>query len=203
MVVRTVSGLRESRDMTTAGDQPDVRGDTETAALETGPLDLSWRHPGERDHPGIVGLIDDWFGGRKVHATFGRFLLAHFGSTSLLAETADRKVAGYLVGLVSPDRPEDAFVHTAAVNPNLRRRGIGRELYRRFSLLAAARGAHRLVVNVWPGDPIAVAFHRALGFAPQGGPGAMTLYGTLALPDYDYPGEDRVIFARPIREEDG
>ena len=175
----------------------------EAEALAPGPLELSWRHPGEGDHPGLVALVDDWHGGRRVHATFGRFLLAHFGSTSLLAETVDGKVAGYLVGFVSSDRPEEAFVNTAAVNPNLRRRGVGRELYRRFGLLAAARGAHRFVVHVWPGDPIAVAFHRALGFEPLGGGGAMKLYGTLALPDYDYPGEDRAIFTRPIGEGAG
>ncbi len=144
--------------------------------------------------------MDDWYGGRRVHATFGRFLLAHFASTSLLAATVDGTVAGYLVGFVSPDRQEEAFVHIAAVNPNLRRRGIGRELYRRFGILALARGARRLVAHVWPGDPIAVKFHRGLGFETHGGDREMRLYGTLALPDYDYPGEDRAIFTRPISE---
>jgi ribosomal protein S18 acetylase RimI-like enzyme len=170
----------------------------EIEALAPGPLDLHWRHPNEDDHPGLVGLVDDWYGGRRVHAAFGRFLLALFSSTSLIAETAEGKVAGYLVGIVAPDRPGEALVHTAAVNPNLRRRGIGRELYRRFGVLAAAREARSLVAPVWPGDPIAVAFHRALGFEPRGGAGAMNLYGTLAWPDYDYPGEDRAIFVRPI-----
>lgn len=170
----------------------------EADALAPGPFDLSWRHPAEDDHPGLVALIDDWYGGRRVHATFGRFLLVHFGATSLLAETADGKVAGYLIGLISLDRPDEALVHTAAVNPNQRRRGIGRELYRRFGIIARARGARRIVANVWPGDPIAVKFHRALGFEPQAGPRAMKLYGTLAIPDYDYSGEDRAIFVRSI-----
>lgn len=172
--------------------------DAEAEALAPGPLDLSWRHPVEADHPRLVLLVDDWYGGRRVHATFGRFLLVHFASTSLLAEMADGNVAGYLVGFVSPDRPAEAFVHTAAVNPNVRKRGIGRELYRRFEILARARGARRTVVHAWPGDPIAIKFHRALGFEPFGGDRTMKLYGTLALPDYDYPGEDRTIFVRPI-----
>jgi ribosomal protein S18 acetylase RimI-like enzyme len=169
-----------------------------TDILAPGPLDLRWRHPTEADHPGLVGLVDDWYSGRRVHAAFGRFLLRLFSSSSLIAETADGKVAGYLVGIVAADRPEEALVHTAAVNPNLRRRGIGRELYRRFSVLAAARGARSVTAPVWPGDPIAVAFHRALGFEPRGGAGAMRLYGTLAWPDYDYPGEDRALFVRAI-----
>ena len=169
-----------------------------TEILAPGPRDLRWRHPTEDDHPGLVGLVDDWYGGRRVHAAFGRFLLRLFSSSSLIAETADGKVAGYLVGIVAADRPAEALVHTAAVNPNLRRRGIGRELYRRFSVLAAARGARSVLAPVWPGDPIAVAFHRAIGFEPRGGAGAMNLYGTLAWPDYDYPGEDRALFVRAI-----
>jgi ribosomal protein S18 acetylase RimI-like enzyme len=173
--------------------------EAQAEALHPGPGDLAWRHPEDADHPGLVRLVDDWYGGRRVHAAFGRFLLGHFASTSLLADTSDGHVAGYLVGFVSADRPGEGFIHTAAVNPNLRRRGIGRELYRRFELLARARGAVELVAYVWPGDPIAVAFHHALGFEEQGGPGAMRLYGTLAFPDYDYPGDDRAIFVRAIR----
>lgn len=170
----------------------------EERALTAGPLDLAWRHPLETDHARLVTTVDDWYGGRRVHAAVGRFLIRHFASTSLLAETADGRLAGYLIGLVSPDRPAEAFVHTAAVNPNLRRMGIGRELYRRFEVLAAARGAGELIVHVWPGDPIAVAFHRALGFLPDEGDGSMRLYGTVAYPDYDFPGEDRAVFTRRI-----
>ena len=175
----------------------------ETDALAPGPLGLAWRHPIEDDHPGLVGLVDEWFGGRRVHAAFGRFLVIHFSSTSLVAETAEGKLAGYLVGFLSQDHPDQAFIHTAAVDPNLRRRGIGRELYRRFGRLAQARGASHVIAPVWPGDPIAVAFHRVLGFEPQTGAGAMRLYGTLAWPDYDFPGEDRVIFTRRIGADGG
>lgn len=171
----------------------------EAIALAPGPGGLRWRHPDESDHPVLIGLVDDWYGGRRVHGAFGRFLLRHFGSTSLLAETDEGRPAAWLVGLVSPDRPAEAFVHGAAVNPNLRRRGLGRELYRRFERLAVDRGATTLIVHVWPGDPIAVAFHRALGFAPEEGAGAMNLYGTPAYPDYDFPGEDRAVFRRRIQ----
>jgi hypothetical protein len=30
------------------------------------------------------------------------------------------------------------------------------------------------------------------------GPGSQNLYGTLAFPDYDFPGDDRVLFERPV-----
>ena len=181
-----------------ASPDPAALAAAESVALAPGPSDLRWRHPGESDHPRLVALVDDWYGGRKVHLAFGRFLLMHFASTSLLAETAEGKTAGYVVGFVSPDRPAEAYVQAGAVNPNLRRRGIGRQLCERFFTLARARGARNVACPVWPGDPIAVAFHRALGFEPESGPGTMRLYGTLAYPDYEYDGEDRILFRREI-----
>ncbi len=33
-----------------------------------------------------------------------------------------------------------------------------------------------------------------MGFRVMDGPGAQRLYGTPAYADYDYPGEDRVVF---------
>jgi hypothetical protein len=43
-----------------------------------------------------------------------------------------------------------------------------------------------------------VAFHRALGFEIDAGPGTQRLYGTPAYPDDDGEGEDRVHFRRRI-----
>jgi hypothetical protein len=46
----------------------------------------------------------------------------------------------------------------------------------------------------WPGNRGSVAFHRSIGFEPVAGPGSQNIYGTAAFADYDYPGEDRVVF---------
>ena len=41
-------------------------------------------------------------------------------------------------------------------------------------------------------------FHRAMGFRLVDGPGTREIMGVPAFPDYDYPGEDRVVFARAL-----
>jgi L-amino acid N-acyltransferase YncA len=85
-------------------------------------------------------------------------------------------------------------VHMVASDPNQRRRGLGRELYRRFLDDVATRGVREVQAITWPGNRGSVAFHRSIGFEPVAGPGSQNIYGTAAFADYDYPGEDRVVF---------
>ncbi|HWP63771.1 MAG TPA: GNAT family N-acetyltransferase [Candidatus Binatia bacterium] len=160
------------------------------------PVDLRFRRPSDDDHRRLVDLVDDWFGGRRVRDQFGRFWFRHFSRTSWLAETADGEVAGVLIGFLAPDDPRTAVIQWLAVNPNLRRRGVGRELVERFAAEARSAGADELVIVVRPDEPIAVRFLRALGFEPDAGPGTQPLYGVPAYPDYEHEGEDRAIFRR-------
>ena len=160
--------------------------------------ELRFRRPTEADHPDLVGRMDDWWGGRKVHQQFPRLWLQHFSGTSWLAEDEAGRTAGFVIGFLSPDRPHEAVAHLIATSPNHRRMGVGRALYEQFFADVRARGARRATVVVWPGDPVAVGFHRAMGFTPSEGPGTMNLYGTPAYPDYDADGDDRVVFTRGL-----
>lgn len=160
--------------------------------------DITYRRPTEADHRAIVGLVDEWWGGRRIHHLLPRLWFQHFTATSWLAETGAGRPAGFLVGFISPDDPTTAYVHMIGTDPNLRRHGLGRELYGRFNADVAERGAVRVRAITWPGNHQSVAFHRALGFELVDGPGSQNLYGTLAFPDYDYPGDDRAVFERSL-----
>ena len=107
---------------------------------------------------------------------------------------------GFLVGFISPDRPDEAYIHMVAVSPNHRRTGLGLALYDRFIADVRARGVRRVRAITWPGNRTSVAFHTALGFRPADGPDTQRLYGTPAYPDYDYHGEDRVAFVLDLDE---
>jgi GNAT superfamily N-acetyltransferase len=159
---------------------------------------LHVRRPTEADHGPIVRLVDEWWGGRRLHDLLPRLWFQHFTGTSWIAETDEGRLAGFLVGFVSPDRPGDAYVHMIAADPNLRRRGIGRALYERFIDDVRGRGCQRILAVTWPGNRVSVAFHAGLGFRPDEGPGTQRLYGTPAFPDYDAEGEDRVLLVREL-----
>lgn len=160
--------------------------------------DLQFRRPTEADHPAIVSRVDHWWGGRRLHDLLPRLWFQHFTGTSWVAERPDGAIVGFLVGFVSPDRPTVACVHMIGTDPNVRRKGLGAELYRRFFDDVRSRGADEVLAITWPGNRGSVAFHRALGFEPDGGPGSRNIYGIAAFADYDYPGEDRVVLRRRL-----
>lgn len=160
--------------------------------------DLRFRRPIEADHAVVVAQVNDWWGGRRMRAMLPRLWFRHFAATSWIAETQEGRLMGFLIGFISPDHPDEAYVHMLGTSPNLRHRGVGRALYERFFDDARARGAHRVVSVTWPGNQVSVGFHRAMGFVPDDGSGTQPLYGTSAYADYDGEGEDRVVFTKSL-----
>ena len=160
--------------------------------------ELLFRRPTEADYDRLVRVVDDWWDGRNLHVMLPRLWLQHFRGTSWLAEDAEGRLAGFLIGFLSPDEPAIAYCHMVAADPNLRREGVGRRLYERFFEDVRTRGALEVHAVTWPGNRRSVAFHRALGFRTDDGPGTQVLYGTPARAGYDYGSEDRVVFLREL-----
>jgi ribosomal protein S18 acetylase RimI-like enzyme len=160
--------------------------------------ELRFRRPTEDDFLPIVRVVDEWWGGRRLHHLLPRLWFQHFTGTSWVAETDDGRLAGFLVGFVSPDRPAEAYVHMVAANPNLRRRGVGRRLYDRFIDDVRDRGARRVTAITWPGNRSAIAFHRAIGFSLDDGPGSQPIYGVPAFSDYDEDRDDKAVLTRDV-----
>jgi ribosomal protein S18 acetylase RimI-like enzyme len=158
--------------------------------------EIRFRRPTEADHGRLVGLVDEWWGGRRLQPSFPRLWFQHFAGTSWVAEDASGALVGFLVGFVSPDHPDRAHIHLVATSPNHRRRGIGRMLYERFLDDVSGRGVHRVDAVTWAGNRVSIEFHRAMGFRVDDGPGTQRLYGTPAHPDYDADGDDKVVFSR-------
>ena len=159
---------------------------------------FSLRRPTEEDHRFLVSQVDEWWGGRKLHMYLPRLWLQHFTGTSWVAEDGNGRIVGFVVGFISPDRPDEAYIHMVGTSPNHRGAGLGRTLYERFFGDVRERGARRVIAVTWPGNRPSVAFHRAMGFVPADGAGTQNLYGTPAYPDYDADGDDRVVFSREL-----
>jgi len=159
---------------------------------------ITFRRPTEADYTSIVRVIDDWWGGRDMQWLLPRLWLQHFSSTSWLAESEDGRLAGFLVGFLSQDRADIAFCRVIATNPNLRGQGLARQLYEHFFADALAAARTTVMAITWPGNRASIAFHRALGFEVDAGPGTQNLYGTPAYPAYDFDREDRTVLIRRL-----
>ena len=149
--------------------------------------------------------MDDWWG-RPVRAVLPRLFLDHFAPTSLVAEdtagsehtgdtggTGDGDaggtggLAGFLVGFMSPSRPQEAYIHFAGVSPRHRRTGLARRLYARFFELARADNRRVVRAITPPQNEVSIAFHSSLGFTVTG-----------PIRDYHGPGADRFVFERRL-----
>ena len=120
------------------------------------------------DYDRISPLVDDWWDGRPMRALLPRLFFEHFRETSFVAEE-DGEVVGFLNGFLSQTFPNEAYIHFVGVRPDRRGTGLARELYERF--FAVARERRRTLVRciTSPVNEGSIAFHRALGFAVEGG----------------------------------
>jgi len=155
---------------------------------------LRFRRPVEADHPRVLAVMEQWWGGlgdadgaRYRAALLPRLFLQHFTTTSTVAEHPDGRIAGFLVGFLSPAEPGTAYVHFVGVDPAVRRAGLGATLYRRFVDDAASAGATTVRAVTSPVNTQSIAFHAALGFDVSP-----------VRADYDGPGHDRVCFTRRL-----
>ena len=137
------------------------------------------------DYERIVAVVDHWWGGRSMRPLLPRLFLDHFADTSLVVED-DGRLEAFLVGFLSPSRPDEAYIHFVGVRPGCRRSGLARALYERFFELARAGGRTRVRCVTSPVNEGSVAFHRKLGFDDE------------LVPEYDGPGADRVSFTKRL-----
>lgn len=119
------------------------------------------------DHAAVSGVLVDWWAGRDLSGLLQPLFLEHFASTSLIAEDADGRLAGFLVGFASADDPHCGYVHFVGVAPERRGRGLGGELHGAFAGLMADRGVTTVRCVTSPINTGSVAFHERIGFSVE------------------------------------
>jgi ribosomal protein S18 acetylase RimI-like enzyme len=145
------------------------------------------RHANPSDYGRVIQHVNAWWGGREMAPMLPKLFFVHFEGTSLVAETDESGLAGFLVGFLSQTHRDEAYVHFVGVAPEHRGSGLGRGLYERFfeTVRAAGRTVVRCVTS--PANEPSIAFHRALGFEVEG-----------VVEDYDGSGESRVLLVRRL-----
>jgi pimeloyl-ACP methyl ester carboxylesterase/GNAT superfamily N-acetyltransferase len=156
------------------------------SSLPTLPEDLKIRAPLESDHPRVVAVLNDWWGGRDLGHLLPRLYFQHFNDTSFIVEQ-DKQLVAFLIGFMSQSEPGVAYIHFVGVHPAWRQHGLAHALYERFFEKARARGAREIHCVTAPVNAGSIAFHKRLGFKPSE-----------PIADYDGAGGDRVAFKKLI-----
>jgi GNAT superfamily N-acetyltransferase len=147
------------------------------------------------DYVPIIEVVDHWWGGRPMAAMLPKLFFVHFRETSFVAEV-NGDLVGFLVGFLSPALTDEAYIHFVGVHPEHRNLGVGRALYERFFDSARSAGRHYVRCVTSPANSVSIAFHRSMGFQLR----ERTEDGRQlsVYPDYDGPGENRVLLAKEI-----
>lgn len=148
------------------------------------------------DYDFIIARVDDWWGGRDMSGGLPRFFFNHFAQTSLAAVDEEDRVIAFLSGLMSPDRPREAYIHYAAVDPDHQGRGIGKALYQAFFDLARSHGRSLIRCSTSPVNKDSVVFHQRMGFDLVASPHSDE--GVPVHKDYNGSGRDKVLFVKDL-----
>ena len=135
----------------------------------------------------MIGRVNVWWDGRQMAPVLPRLFFLHFEGTSFVAEDEADDLVGFVCGFLSQTDPAEAYIHFVGVSPDHRGEGVGRALYERFfdEVREEGRSVVRCVTS--PANEGSVAFHEALGFEVD-----------RVVPDYDGPGEDRMLLVRAL-----
>jgi ribosomal protein S18 acetylase RimI-like enzyme len=147
------------------------------------------------DYNPIIIHLNDWWGGRQISDALPRLFFDHFYNTSFIIEQDDQ-IIGFLVGFLSPSKPDEAYIHFIGVHPDYRKQGVAKILYNRFFDLM--RENNRMVVHcvTAPINKISIAYHTHMGFHIK--PQENEMDGTPYCMDYNGPGRHLVEFEKQI-----
>jgi len=136
------------------------------------------------DFDRIVEVIDHWWGGPI--STFAHPIFFYeLGDMALVVEE-DGTMIGFLLGFVAHGRERTGYVHLVGIHPDHRRKGVGRQLYAKFTEAAVAAGCTRLKAITTTGNEGSLRFHVAQGWQAQ------------EIDDYAGPSRKRIVFTKEL-----
>ena len=153
------------------------------------------RHLEEADYDPLIAVVDDWWGGRHVAHMLPRLFFIHFRDTSFAVDHHGATIA-FLAGFVSQSDRDAAYIHFVGVEPNQRRRGIGRLLYMAFFEAVQRLGCTTVRCVTSPVNEASVAFHTRLDFEIEHVTGEQN--GVPCTVGYELNGEHRVLFVKSL-----
>jgi len=161
-------------------------------ALEDG---VTIRFASPSDHPKIVSVMPEWWGGRDLTGMLPRLFLVHFNDTSLVAEK-DGEFIGFLVGFLSQSQNDEGYIHFVGVHPNYRNKGLGAALYSRFFRICQEHNRSVVRSCTSPVNEGSVAFHRRMGFTIEAGDSEVD--GIPVTRDHNRPNDAKVLFKKHL-----
>lgn len=149
--------------------------------------DVEWRALRSEDIAEVAALEAQ---AHRAPWTAGNFRDALAAGYAARAGVRDGRIVAYGVLMHAPG---EAQILNVTVAPQARRRGLGRELVRRFLRDAEAFGADQVFLEVRASNAAAIGLYRGEGFIP-----VARRAGYYPAPTPDAPREDALVMRRTV-----
>jgi predicted GNAT superfamily acetyltransferase len=124
-------------------------------------------------------------------------MVDQFRNTCFIAEDRGEMI-GYLLGLRSQTRPEEAYIHLVQVAPRLRGNGIGRRLFKQFQSVVKDMGCTKIVAVSKPENNFCNSYHKSMGFSIVENANTIEIGDVKAIKDFNGPGKHMVLWNKNI-----
>lgn len=133
----------------------------------------------------------------SIYHIFTKF----FKKTSLVVETKEKIPIGFLLGFISQDNPQDAYIHLLCIIPQYRMKGLAKFLVGEFMDIVSEKGCSKVYLITSPQNKKAINFYQSMGFKVNNSGGEeVVIDGINTFKDYNGPGEHKVIFSRILQK---
>jgi len=129
----------------------------------------------------------------SIYHIFTKF----FSGTSFVAEE-NQRIIGFLLGFLSQDNPEEAYIHLLCVHPNFRRNSIASNLLEKFINGVKKKKIRRISLITKPINKRAISFYEKHGFKNYKRAGTYKIGDINVFKDYNGKGEDMVLFEKSV-----
>lgn len=128
----------------------------------------------------------------SIYHLFTKF----FKNTSLVVETGNNEMVGFLLGFISQENPKESYIHLLCINPRWRKKGLARALLEEFLDILVKKGCHKIYLIVNPQNKKAIGFYKKMGFKIDDEGEKIKINGVNTFKDYNGPGDHKVLFCK-------
>ena len=153
------------------------------------------RNSTPEDHPLVVSVMKDWWGGRDLAYALPRLFFDHFNNSSFVVFHQHQLIA-FLVGFLSQSQKNEGYIHFAGVHPSFRKRGLASYLYHLFYAYCRHNGRNVIKACTSPVNKGSIQYHIRMGFEIM--PGDAVVDGVDVMRNYNRPDDPKVLFLKRL-----
>jgi RimJ/RimL family protein N-acetyltransferase len=151
------------------------------------------QHCTKGDFDQILTDIADFWGSDRALGLHHPMFIYEFGNTAFVIKNND-KVIAYMFGFFSQTE-KTGYIHLIGVRQSFQGKGLGKQLYDNFTVLAKRQGCCKLKAITAAGNNNSISFHKKIGMRLTG---EINEDGIEVIKNYSGPGQDRVVFEKEI-----